>query len=132
VGFLEGRPAVYCSVLHFPSPRGGWWKEHRTVCLPDYQGVGLGNTLSEYVASLFKATGKPYRDTTLHPAHVHHRLRSPSWRCLRAPSLAKYNKRGKSTVARVGKTHAVNRLTMSFDYVGPARPPEARRFGLIR
>jgi hypothetical protein len=31
----------------------GWWREHRTVCQPDFQGVGLENALSEFVASKF-------------------------------------------------------------------------------
>jgi hypothetical protein len=29
------------------------------------------------------------------------------------------------------KTVSSSRLTMSFEYVGPARPEEARKFGLI-
>lgn len=77
LGLVEGRPAAFCSVIHYPSVAGGFWKEHRTVVIPDFQGVGLGNRLSEYVASLFVATGKKYFDVTAHPAHVGHRARSP-------------------------------------------------------
>src|SRR5262249_57232560 len=54
------RPAAFTAVLHAPDPLGGYWREHRTVCLPDFQGVGIGNALSEFVASLFVATGKRY------------------------------------------------------------------------
>src|SRR5262249_45343918 len=54
------RPAAFTAVIHRPDPGGGYWAEHRTVCLPDFQGVGIGNTLSEFVASLFVATGKRY------------------------------------------------------------------------
>jgi ABC-type nitrate/sulfonate/bicarbonate transport system ATPase subunit len=133
-GFVQRRPVAFCSVLHFPHPIRPGWKEHRTVVLPDFQGVGLGNLLSEFVASLFKATGKPYRDTTGHPAHVRHRLKSPLWKATRGMSrMRPGTTSGPITrTSHVKRTHATDRLTMSFEYVGPARPEEARRFGLIK
>ncbi len=131
--FLRNRPVAFCSVLHFPHATGGWWKEHRTVVLPDFQGVGIGNRLSEYVGSLFKATGKPYRDVTAHPGHVHHRAKSPLWKVTREMSRMRPQSRKTSLNRGVGtaKTVSSARLTMSFEYVGPARPEEARAFGLI-
>jgi len=125
-------PAAWCSVLSFPHHIRPGWKEHRTVVLPDFQGVGIGNALSDFVASLFKATGKPYRDTTAHPAHVHYRVKSPNWKCSRGPGLARGNGRTSLNHGRgMGRTIATNRLTMSFEYIGPARPTEARRFGIL-
>ena len=49
-------PAAFTAVLAFPHARRPGWREHRTVCLPDFQGVGIGNAMSELVASLFVAT----------------------------------------------------------------------------
>jgi hypothetical protein len=57
------------------------------VCLPDFQGVGIGNAMSEFVAAIYKATGKPYTSTTSHPAMIHHRAKSPLWRMSRKPGL---------------------------------------------
>jgi energy-coupling factor transporter ATP-binding protein EcfA2 len=134
VGFAWGRPAVYCSVIHFPHPVRPGWKEHRTVCLPDYQGVGLGNALSEYVASLFVATGKPYRDTTAHPGHVQHRIRSHLWKCVRSPGLNKpVRRRGRAATPGLGlaATTATDRLTTSFEYIGPVNHADARAFRII-
>jgi hypothetical protein len=37
------------------------------ACLPDFQGVGIDNAMSEFVASLFVATGKPHFSSTSHP-----------------------------------------------------------------
>jgi energy-coupling factor transporter ATP-binding protein EcfA2 len=131
--FIQKQPVAFCSVIHFPHKTGGWWKEHRTVVLPDFQGVGIGNALSEYVGSLFKATGKPYRDVTAHPGHVHHRAKSPLWKVTRQMSRMRPQSR-KTTLNRgvgTAKTVSSSRLTMSFEYVGPARRTEARRFGLI-
>lgn len=124
IGFVEDQPAAFCSVLHYPSKTGGFWKEHRTVVRPDFQGVGLGNLLSEYCASLFAATSKSYCDTTSHPGHVHHRYRSPFWKVTRKASfVAKPGAKAKATASH-------QRLTYSFRYCGPARAMDARRFGI--
>lgn len=126
---VAGRPAAFASVLHNPHAKtGGWWREHRTVCLPDFQGVGIGNALSEFVAGLFLPTGKQYRSTTTHPAMIRHRLHSPLWEMIRAPALSA--PAGPNAVQ--GVTIAYDRPTAGFRYVGPARPDEARAFGLLK
>jgi GNAT superfamily N-acetyltransferase len=86
-------------------------REHRTVVLPDFQGVGIGHALSGFVASLWKALGMRAHSTTTYPAFIAARLRNPNWRLVRAPALA----RNHSLVR-----HAVTRLTAGFEYVGPA------------
>jgi hypothetical protein len=121
MGLIEDRPAVFTAVLSFPHPNKPGWREHRTVCLPDYQGIGLGNAMSEFIASLYAATGKNYYSTTSHPSMIRHRSRSPNWRLIRRPSF--------------GGRHALwqtawSRLTASFVYCGPRRPQEARLFGI--
>ena len=129
VGRVDGQPAAFTAVLPFPHPTRPGWREHRTVCLPDYQGVGIGQAMSAFVASLYRATGKPYTSTTSHPAMIGHRARSPLWRLTRRPGLAAGGGRsGRFSLMR--RTAAVDRLTAGFEYVGPARPEEARRFGL--
>lgn len=130
VAMVNGQSAAFSSMIHSPHRNGGWWREHRSVCLPDFQGVGIGNALSEFVMSLFAALGKPVRSTTSHPAMISHRRRSPIWNMTRAPSFVPPQGRT-STRADMAKTAAVDRLTASFRYVGPARPVEARRFGIL-
>ena len=128
-GLIGGRPVAYCSVLHFPHQSGGFWKEHRTVCLPDFQGIGIGNAISEYVASLFVATGKKYRGVTLHPALCNHRKRSPLWKLVRAASL---NRPNPKAIGGLAGTHASTRMTASYEYVGKPNPEDARRFGVLK
>ena len=95
-------------------------REHRTVVLPDYQGVGVGHHLSNFCASLWKGLGYHVTSTTTHPAFVASRLRSPAWRMTRPPSLARRDGR------RV--RHATTRLTAGFEYVGvPLDRAEAER-----
>ena len=86
-------------------------REHRTVTLPDYQGVGVGNALSDFVASLWAGLGYRAISTTTHPAMIRARLRSPNWEMHRAPSFAS------SHEGRL--RHATTRLTAGFRYVGP-------------
>jgi ABC-type lipoprotein export system ATPase subunit len=129
---LEGKPVAFTAVLSFPHKSGSWWREHRTVCAPDFQGVGIGNRLSEYVASLFVATGKRFRSVTGNPAMVEYRRRSPLWRQEQQMRLATNRKRASIvTTAHIAKSMATSRYTASFAYVGEPRIKEARLFGLL-
>lgn len=104
------------------------FREHRTVCLPDYQGIGLGNLLSEYLASLVVTRGKKYFSTTSHPAMIAHRLRSPLWHCTRPPMLCPVYT--DDYIASTAFCRAHDRFTAGFQYVGPSRCRDARAFGL--
>ena len=124
---VDGQPAAFTAVLPFPHPTRPGWREHRTVCLPDFQGVGIGNAISEFIASLYRATGKPYTSTTSHPAMIRHRAKSKLWRMSRAPGLV--GGHGKR-FNLMRKTSAIDRLTAGFEYVGPPRHAEAAAFGV--
>ncbi len=104
-------------------------REHRTVTLPDYQGIGVGNQLSSFLASLWRGLGYRAISTTTHPAMIASRCRSPLWRMQRRPSLAQ----GRERRLR-GLRHAVTRLTAGFTYVGPplGRTLAARLVGPTR
>jgi hypothetical protein len=122
------RPAAFTAVLHAPDARGGYWREHRTVCLPDFQGVGIGNALSEFVASLFVATGKRYCSRTSHPAMIRHRAKSKLWAMRRG---ANFGSRQSGTCAEFNRSAALDRLTVGFRYVGPANVEAARELRII-
>lgn len=126
---VEGRPAAFTAIIHFPHPHCGGWREHRTVCLPDFQGVGIGNAVSECIASAALTAGKGYRSVTSHPGMIAHRMRSPLWRCVRAPSMINaavhsgLNAHNSSGKARTSS----GRATAAFSYVGPAMDVEQAR-----
>ncbi|HEY3966824.1 MAG TPA: ABC transporter ATP-binding protein [Planctomycetaceae bacterium] len=122
------RPAAFTAVLHAPDAKGGYWREHRTVCLPDFQGVGIGNALSEFVASLFVATGKRYCSRTSHPAMIRHRATSTLWRMGRGASFG--SKQAGSCTA-FNRSAALDRMTVGFRFVGPPNFEAARNFGII-
>ena len=58
------------------------------VTLPDYQGAGIGNALSNFVAPYWKGLGYRALRATTHPAMIASRQRSGLWRMTRRPSLA--------------------------------------------
>lgn len=129
-GFVEGRPAAFTAAINFPHPLRSGWREHRTVCLPDFQGCGIGNAMSEFVASVFRATGRPYFSTTSHPAMIRHRAKSPLWKMKRTPQINQPHGGKRADMRRMSGTAASQRLTAGFEYVGPTRREYALGFGL--
>lgn len=92
-------------------------REHRTVVLPDFQGVGIGNRLSEFCASIWRGLGHSVFSTTGHPAMIRYRSASPLWRRLR---LGQVSESLRPKERRHGTRNAADRLTGGFRYVGPA------------
>lgn len=127
VGLVEDRPAAFVAALFFPHNKRPGYKEHRAVCLPDFQGVGIGNKLSAYVASLFACKGKPYRSVTSHPGMIAHRYASKLWRCIRPPSFVP----PPGNPAHAMRAQSRNRYTASFEYIGPKNFDDARAFGVL-
>lgn len=77
----NNKPIAMCSVLAFPS--GNWsngWREHRTVVLPEFQGMGIGSAISDLIANHIASTGARYFSKTAHPALGEHREKSPNWK----------------------------------------------------
>ncbi|MFO0929165.1 MAG: hypothetical protein U0736_19435 [Gemmataceae bacterium] len=111
-------PVAFSAWLPHVGPGRPARREHRTVTLPDYQGVGIGHALSGLIASAWRGLGYRAVSTTTHPAFVRARLRSPFWVLRRAPSLA----RGHEPRLRTLR-HASTRLTAGFEYTGPPLPP---------
>lgn len=113
---IDGRPAGFVGVLSAASE--GKWRESRLVCLPDFQGVGVGNKLSELIGGIYRGNGLRYYSRTGHPAIIRHRYRSQFWRiteklnCLKSPHGGTM---GKYETSR-------GRLTAGFEYVGPPIP----------
>ena len=108
------RPVAFSAWLPFYGGGPRTRREHRTVTLPDYQGIGIGNAVSDFVAALWTGLGDRAVSTTTHPAMIRARLASASWRMHRAPAFAAANE---------GRLrHATTRLTASFTYIGEPLP----------
>jgi len=122
VAFWNEIPVAFASVLHFPHPKiSNMKREHRTVTLPDYQGVGIGNYLSVYIASMCKGLGCRYVSITSHPAMMRSRAKSMEWKMTTKPNaktktLSK-DFPGKGSGASGGFS---GRFRATFEYVGDA------------
>lgn len=121
VAFWNNTPVAFASSLPMPHPIAkNIWREHRVVCLPDYQGAGIGNAISECVASMYTGIGKRYTSVTSNPAMVGYRNKSDKWKMIQKPSTAPVWKGIKGGVrntfanAKTGR----NRLAASFEYIG--------------
>lgn len=131
VALVNGSPAAFASVLSFPHATSPGWREHRTVCLPDFQGVGIGNALSEAVASAYSATGRPYRSTTSAPAMIQHRSKSKNWVMTQAPNVRVTPHAGAALKGKNARaSNSVGRGVASFQYVGKPNPEFARMWGI--
>jgi ABC-type molybdenum transport system ATPase subunit/photorepair protein PhrA/GNAT superfamily N-acetyltransferase len=119
VATWQDNPVAFTSYVHQPGINRKQKREHRTVVLPDFQGVGIGNALSAWLAAHLTAQGWRFLSTTSHPAMIRHRLKDRRWRMIRGPSHCCRNRvdanKGKSR--RVASS-STGRLTASFEWVG--------------
>lgn len=116
VAFWRGVPVAFVAVLaHFGG--GKIRREHRAVCLPDYQGVGIGNAISAYIGAMCRGVGERYVSTTSHPSMIRARSASDLWRMTKKPSLSNG---GTRLMNAKHYRAATTRYVASFEYVGPA------------
>lgn len=80
--FGEGENIVgFVSSISFPSGHfKNAYREHRTVVLPDFQGIGIGPRISDMVAQIHVNEGKRYFSRTAHPRFGSYRDHSELWR----------------------------------------------------
>lgn len=120
VALYEGKPVAMTSVVAFPS--GNWkdgWRGHRTVVLPEFQGLGIGSTLSDTVAEYIISTGARFFSKTAHPAFGEHRSRSPKWKPTSKNGVKRkdYNSDRKTKEDGHKAMHA-HRICYSHEYIG--------------
>lgn len=121
--FWDGIPVAFTAVLHFPHPiRKNTKREHRTVCLPDYQGVGIGNAMSSYIGALCKGLGYSFISQTSHPSMIRTRAKSNKWKMIQRPRTGDkaIPKEGLASL-HLRKTIAT-RFRATFEYIGDALP----------
>lgn len=131
--FIDGKPVGFHSYLPFVgrlTDERRAMRGHRSVVLPDYQGVGIGNALITTLAGMWLAVGRRTFRNTGHPAEIAGAVRDPNWKLIRAPSRSnRYGGKGTdhsgaSITNRLQATRAADRMTASFEYVGPAMDRE--------
>ena len=113
VCFANGQIAGFCAVLPQPHPvRKHLWRTHRTVVLPDYQGIGIASAMQWRIADAFLAEGTTICSVTSNRAMIASMQKSPLWKCV-AIHRHKAHRGALSTGIQ-----SVARITASFEYIG--------------
>ncbi|MBQ2019266.1 MAG: GNAT family N-acetyltransferase [Rikenellaceae bacterium] len=116
---IDGNLVGFCAVLPFPHPfKKNTYKGHRTVVLPDYQGVGIGREFTNYIAEQYKRKGKTFISTTSNPAMIFARKNDPKWITTRIGRVSNGSQSGLIQNKNKKGSTSNNRITVSFEYVG--------------
>jgi GNAT superfamily N-acetyltransferase len=81
VGYWNGNLVAFGAAMTMPN---GFiknaWRGHRTVILPDYQGLGIGVRFSDAIAQIHLDQGHRYFSRTAHPRMGFYREHSELWK----------------------------------------------------
>lgn len=115
-----GECVAFASYLHFPHPKTRNLKmAHRIVCLPDYQGLGIGAYLTAWLGERLWGQGYRFRIMSAHPAVIHACAASPRWRGVSARRKSVAVGPNAQQRARGLNVRAFN--TRSFEYTPPVQ-----------
>jgi GNAT superfamily N-acetyltransferase len=117
VGLWDGILVAFGSAIAMPN---GYlkhaWRGHRSVVLPDFQGMGIGVRFSDAIGEIHLDEGKRYFSRTAHPRMGFYRTNSPLWK----PTSK--NKRLRTDVKHMNifKNHYADneRICFSHEYIG--------------
>ncbi|MEE1132097.1 MAG: GNAT family N-acetyltransferase [Caryophanon sp.] len=88
VATLNGDLCAFLSILYFCHPKvKNAWRVHRLVTLPDYQGLGIGSRVLDWVAKQNAQQGKKTIITTSNPAIIGNLCKNELWRITRRSRL---------------------------------------------
>lgn len=126
--FWGDKLVAFTSVL--PLPHGmiqDAWREHRTVVLPQHQGLGIGPRLADTIGALYREQGCRYFSRTAHARLGSYRDNSPAWRPTAHNHKVMDDPGPRSKVHKYGKWKIdKNRICYSHEYVGGALTQEPR------
>jgi ABC-type lipoprotein export system ATPase subunit/GNAT superfamily N-acetyltransferase len=78
---LGNKPIGFHAAIHSTNRDiHSYWRGHRTVILPEFQGMGIGTAFSDAIAKIYVDRGLRYFSKTAHPSFGEHREKSPLWR----------------------------------------------------
>jgi len=81
VGYIDGKPVGFCAVLHQPHSKSGNIKRcTRLVVVPDYQGLGIGGRMLDYIGKKYLDDGYRFTIVTSNPALNHSLKKNSNWK----------------------------------------------------
>jgi GNAT superfamily N-acetyltransferase len=114
--FVDDEPVAFQAWYPFPHPIAkNIMAGHRTVVLPDWQGIGLGVRLKDFCAQRIAEHGYRYRTTLAHPTLLAWHRKSPRWREIKGTNNVSRSKKPKRLVAQHMNVRKL--ATHTFEYV---------------
>lgn len=107
---INGVPVAWCSTLPLVGYKGKR-RIHRLVVRGDYQGLGLGHILMNYVAEYYLKKNIQITICTSLKYFCKSLSKDKNWKLIRQGNASKDNN------ARLAKTGSVGRLTCTFKYI---------------
>lgn len=116
----EGRPVAFAACLAFPSGTiKNAWRGHRTVVLPEFQGLGIGVAVSDAVATVLTRIGCRYFSKTSHYKMGEYRENSPKWKATSKNKKARKDyKSDRKTKEHKYKEKHIERVCYSHEFIG--------------
>lgn len=117
VGYWNGTLVAFGAAMTMPN---GYiknaWRGHRTVILPDFQGLGIGVRFSDAIAQIHIDQGHRYFSRTAHPRMGFYREKSPLWK----PTSKNRKLRKDITHKNLFNNHYADnkRICFSHEYIG--------------
>lgn len=120
LAFWDGVMVGFAAMLAFPS--GNWkngWRGHRTVVLPDFQGLGIGTRISDAMGEIVLAEGGRYFSKTSNHRMGAYRNASPQWRATSKNMRARPDYASDRRTKELGhKRRHKDRVCYSHEYIG--------------
>lgn len=118
--FYDGECIAFNSILKFPHAKvRNMYMAHRLVVHPDYQGLGIGGRIADWMGQYLAERNLRYRFCIASPTMISMFARSPRWALVRGRVSGSNLKSGPR--ADAGRAKAQMKLrrmsTMSFEYV---------------
>jgi ABC-type ATPase involved in cell division len=130
VGLIGDKPVAFHAAIHSTNRDiHSYWRGHRTVVLPEFQGLGIGTAFSDAIAQMYVDRGLRYFSKTAHPSFGEHREKSPLWR----PTSTNRKSRLGSYLLKDGTARKMpgyggtttvrdaGRICYSHEYIGPKK-----------
>tara|TARA_R100001510_G_scaffold28833_1_gene25506 strand:+ start:716 stop:1216 length:501 start_codon:yes stop_codon:yes gene_type:complete len=120
VAYLWNNPVAFNSVLAMPSGSlKNAWREHRLVVLSDYQGMGIGNNISECVGKILVDEGKRFFSKTANIKLGEARSQRKSWKPTSKNKKARPDNIGRQkNYNNMVKESLSMRVCYSHEYIG--------------
>ena len=119
----QDKPIAFIAVVHIHM-RVNYYRVSRLVVLPDYQGIGIGKRLLNFIAELYTSqVNLPFYLVTSNPQLVHGNL--SNWKIKRVGHCS-HGREDTQINRELLKSNSKRRLTVSLEYL-----PQKRLNGVL-